>query len=468
MKWLYVACFFFLQCALLCASPRVFSQSLSWKQSTDGWVLKKNGAGEKYTRFFAIGTWHVPGYVFTDSAETEAVRAKNAALFATRTEPFNMVFVTPGQQKSYMAEKIHILNPFSPMLHRYLDRIPDMPNGKDKDYFRAQFLKEAVDKPEFEQYLDSAIADLLQKLPNDKYIYSHIDEIALGGVSRWMVPPAVGAKIYERVRKADKNALVFVDLLGHGRGSTFFFEQNYLAKNRVMPSAPPYDLLDASARANKTIPLLGFFQASNGMPVYQFDEDGKYSYKNYDFDTLKQLWYENVRQIAKGYKSSGNVFGMNAFMDFNANPVMAAITTDALRAGLGKETPVWLYFDGNGYARPANMSPEAYVNQLRCQIYTSIIHGATGILFWNDWSKKPDVFNVLLPMLKELNTNMDIITLPTVETRSEGHRHVLIKQGQGKQYVIASNTSKSDAMVIDLPKNKKRTLQPLGVHIFVL
>lgn len=460
--------FCFLHCGLLCVTTALFSQPFLWKPGTDGWILKKNDGNKKYERFFAIGTWHVPGYIFTDSVETAAAATKNAAVFKARTAPFNMVFVTPGQQKRYMSEKIHILNPFSPMLHHYLDRIPGLPKEKDKDYYRSQILKQEVNKPEFDHYLDSAITDLMKKLPNDRYIYSHIDEIALGGVSKWMVPPAVGAKIYERVRKVDKKALVFVDLLGHGRGSTYFFEQNYLAKNHAMPLAPPYDLLDANAVANKTVPLLGFFQAADGQPVYEFDKDGRYAYKNYDLETLKALWFENVRLIAKAYKGSGNVFGMNAFMDFNAHPVMAAVTTDALKAGLGADTPVWLYFDGNGYAKPAQVSPEAYINLVKCQIYTSIIHGATGILFWNDWSKKPDVFNALLPMLKELRANMEVIRLPTIAMQAEGHRHVLIKQGAQKKYVIASNTSKTETIVMNLSETNKKTLQPLAVHIFVL
>ncbi|MCF3108742.1 hypothetical protein LL912_08125 [Niabella sp. CC-SYL272] len=468
MQRIHIVRFCFLYCSLLCFATVLFSQPLQWKQSGDGWILKKNAGSEKYERFFAIGTWHVPGYSFTDSAETHTVATKNANLFKTRTAPFNMVFVTPGQQKEYMSEKIQILNPFSPMLHHYLDRIPDLPKGKDKDYYRSQVLKKEVNKPEFDHYLDSAIGVLMKQLPNGKYIYSHIDEIALGGVSKWMVPPAVGAKIYERVRNADKKALVFVDLLGHGRGSTYFFEQNYLAKNSALPQAPPYELLDTQALANKNIPLLGFFQASDGTPVYQFDDDGKYAYRNYDLEALKQLWFENVSLVAEAYKSSGDVFGMNAFMDFNANPIMSAVTTDALKAGLGKDVPVWLYFDGNGYAKPAQVSPEAYINMVKCQIYTSIIHGATGILFWNDWSKKPDVFSALLPMLAELNANMEIIRLPTVAMEARGHRHVLIKQGGGKKYIIASNTSKTDAVVINLSATNKKILQPLAVHIFVL
>jgi len=165
------------------------------------------------------------------------------------------------------------------------------------------------------------------------------------------------------------------------------------------------------------------------------------SYNNIDFETLKNIWYENVRIISSAYKNNGNVFSINAFRDFYANPILSGITVDALREGLGGDVPIWLYFDGNGYAKPANVTAEYYVKSVKCQIYTSIIHGATGIFFWNDWSKTPEVFDVLLPMLKELNGYLPIIKSNTIEMKIDNDLHVMVKDFNGKKYIIASNTS---------------------------
>ncbi|WP_147384038.1 hypothetical protein, partial [Maribellus luteus] len=201
------------------------AQHFNWKAGRDAWIMSKKTGSSEYEKFFAIGTWHVPGYSFTNSPEAdEQAYRENAALFKKKSEPFNMLFVTPGTQKDYMADKIHILNPFSPMLHAYIDKIPGLPEGDDKDYYRSLAIKEHVNSPEFEQYLDAEIKKISENLPNGKYIYSHIDEIALGGVGKWAVPSSVGAKISNRLKKQDKNALVFVDLLGHSKGSTYFFE----------------------------------------------------------------------------------------------------------------------------------------------------------------------------------------------------------------------------------------------------
>lgn len=388
----------------------------------------------------------------------------NALLFNEKTAPFNMVFVSSGYQKDYMTDKTHIINPFSPILHAFLDSVTFLPKDADKDYYRIQYIKEKVDSPEFEEYLDKEIKKVLETLPNDKYIYSHIDEIALGGVSKWAVPPTVGAKINESIKKHDKDALVFVDLLGHARGSTYFFEQRYLQTHTSLPKDPPYEELSQEARECK-LPLLGFYEAYDGSPVYEF-KDGSYRYKNNDIETLKAMWFENTKLIAKGYKNSGDVFGINAFRDFFANPILAGVTVDALRAGLGSETPIWLYFDGNGYAKPVNETNEAYIENVMSQIYTAIIHGATGILFWNDWSKTPEVFDVLVPQLKVLNENLPIIKLKTVEKIINIDLHIMIKENsKGERFIVASNSSKTETLILNVPTVEKRELLPLEVYV---
>lgn len=453
--------FLLIECAKSPESPT----RLQWQFNEDGWVLQKGFSGNGFEKFFAIGTWHVPGYVFTDSMDSDMQQYQNnAALFRERTDPINMVFMTPGLQKDYMSEKIHILNPFYPILHKYLDQVAGLPDGKDKDYYRSQYIRKMADSPEFEAYLDSEIQKILETLPNNQYIYSHIDEIASGGIGKWAAPPSVGAKIYERVKYYDPNALVFVDLLGHSRGSSYLFEEKYLQTHDSLPKDPPYELVDPEALRCE-IPLLGFYQAHNGLPVYQFNER-KYSYTEYDFDTLKSLWYENTKLIASAYKGNGDVFGINAFRDYFAYPVLSGMTVDALREGLGPATPIWIYFDGNGYAKPANISPKEYIEIVKCQIYTSVIHGATGILFWNDWSKTPEVFDALLPMLEELNKNLPIVKLKTIDKKVDDDLHILVKEGKnGSKHIIATNTSKTDKIKINIQGVDKEELEPLEVYI---
>ncbi|HHU27097.1 MAG TPA: hypothetical protein GXZ56_10845 [Bacteroidales bacterium] len=436
----------------------------TWKSDGKGWILMENNRKE-LKRFFAIGTWHVPGYTFSNTAHKDSVvYRENEQLFKEKIAPFNMVFVGPGLGKEYMSEVIHVMNPFSATLHEYLDGIATLPKGDDKDYYRSQFLKQEVKNPGFVAYLDAQMRKILKTKTNDQYIFSHIDEIAAGGVSNWSIPPEAGALINERLKQADPKALVFVDLVGHAKGTTYLFERKYLETHAAMPEDPPYDMLSSDARACK-LPLLGFYQAFDGSPVYHF-KGGNYSYVEYDFNELSRLWVENLRILANAYKENGDVFGINAFRDFYAHPVLAGITVDAMREGLGEGVPIWLYFDGNGYAKPGNVSPSAYLKNVKCQIYTAIVHGVTGILFWNDWRKTPEVFDKLIPMMHELNDNLEVVTYDTVEKRIEGNLHVAVKKApDGKEYYIATNSSKTTDAMFTLSGGNRVKLDPLGVYV---
>lgn len=449
-----------------CSAPiGKMAGSFIWTTNGEGWVVQKNK--NNCERFFAIGTWHVPGYTFSNLPESDSAHIQNKVLFEKKTSPFNMVFIVPGYEKDYMSQKIHVMNPFSPILHNYLDRIASLPKGNDKDYYRSQYIKREIDDPAFIHYLDSQMVMLLEQKTNDAYIFSHIDEIALGGVGYWSVPPSVGALINQRLKKYDPGALVFVDLLGHARGSTYFFEKKYLETHPSLPDDPPYHLLSEEARKCK-IPLLPFYEAYNGLPLYEF-KDGNYSYMEYDWDTLVDIWTENTKRIAKDYRGNGDVFGINAFRDFYAYPILSGITVDALREGLGKGVPIWLYFDGNGYAKPGNVSPAEYIHSVKCQIYTAIIHGATGVLFWNDWSKTPEVFDLLLPMMEELKKNLELIKSDTVEKMIDGNKHAVIKKNRaGKKYIIATNTDKKNSQTLFLPGGEKMILAPLETYVAAL
>lgn len=435
---------------------------------TENWIYRKNKDTGKNEKFFGIGTWHVMGF---DPAKEDEV---NTQIFLQKTTHFNMVNIDPRYIKPFMSGKILMINNFSPALHSYLDGIAGLPKGKDKDYHRTQFMKVNANNPQLISAMDNVVLLAKNTYRNFDRMYHSIDELAMGGVARWYVPAAVGEKMYESVKKHEGNdAVFFVDLLGHGRGSTYFFEQNYLKDHSSMPSNPPYELLSANAQKQTDIPLLGFYRAHDNSYVYNFSKDGGYGYLNLDIAKLKTLWFENVKQIAAAYKGNGNVFGINAFRDFHAYPILAAVTVDALKAGLG-DKPIWLYFDGNGGARPKTMSAKDYANRLKCQIYTSIVHGATGFFFWNDWSQKYEdgtpmfeVFDAMLPIVKELNENQHIFYMPTFERKIADDLHVMIKidPDTKKKYIIAVNSSTASTLSLGIQGLAKKTLSPMEVYV---
>ena len=191
------------------------------------------------------------------------------------------------------------------------------------------------------------------------------------------------------------------------------------------------------------------------------------THKHHTLEELKSFHYENIKAYAEAYKGNGNVFGINAFRDFYAHPVLAGTTVDGIRAGLGEaHIPIWLFFDGNGYAKPGNITMDDYVNEVRCQMFTSIIHGATGVLFWNDRSKNAEAWDALQPILEEINSNLGIFKLKTLEKRIKDDMHILIKKdSKGQKYIIASNTNKTENISLNVENVKKNILAPLEVYI---
>lgn len=432
---------------------------------TEDWIYRKNKETGKEEKFFAIGIWAIPGYALYEGAANEA----SAAIFRAKTANCNIVQYGNIDQKylkPYMKEKTFMASTFAYVLqYDYLNK-KGLPTGADRDYYRTQFMKANPNAPDLVQAFDNAVNSITNQFQGYDLTFSSIDEIALGGIARWFIPASVGDRIYESIKKRKSDAIVFVDLLGHGRGSTFFFEKNYLKTHSAMPNNPPYDLLSEEARKQTKFPLLGFFEAHDGTPVYKFDENGEYSYNDPDATKLRNIWFENVKQVAAAYKTNGNVFAINAFSNFYADPTLAGITVDALKEGLG-DKPVWLYFDGNGYAKPANMSAGNYADIVKSQIYTSLVHGATGVFFWNDSSKEPIVFDAMQPVLKELNENLPILYLPTIERKTAGDLHFMIKKeaGSGKKYIIAVNSSKTTTLQLNIQGLQKSSLSPMEVYI---
>jgi len=427
--------------------------------------LRKKPGGNKYEKFFAIGLWNVPGYTFTKANDPDTEKS-NAKLFSERTRNYNMVFVDAGYSKDYMKGIVQFIScaNFPATLKNYLDKVPSINTDEVvSPYFRAQYLRKDINNPKLKEALDSTINYLCQLNSHNDYAWAPIDKIVQGGANNWNWPACVGDLINERIKNKVKGGLVFTDLVGEVRGNSYLFEQLYLKTHASLPGNPPMEQLSKEAREFVKNPLLGFRVAYDGSPVYEFKNG---DCKDYDPETLKKLWFENIKLYSAGFKNSGDVFGINAYKDFFAYPILSGITVDAIKAGIGSEIPVWLYFDGNGYARESNVSAEDYVKNVKCQMYTSIVHGATGVLFWNDRRKTPEVFDALAPILKEMNDNVKIFVLKTIETKADNDLHYTIKKRDSKhKYIIATNTSLSNTLLINIKGVSKKSLKPLEVYV---
>lgn len=458
---------------LFCKTSNEEHEAVSYKE---GWHYKRNKKGED-EKFFAIGAWSIPGYTPDRNGRTDR---SNEQIFKMQARNINIYLTHQLNLKEFMAEDDRIVMTTIGSDFLRGSNFPDFSNkGLENGYYRSQYLKNAVNTQDFSDALDVTINKSINStFANIEVAYLPIDEVALGiGAARWYwsIPPEVGDKIYERLSLFDPNLIVFVDLAGHGKGGTFFFEKRYLKDYPSMPTDPPYDaIVNESARdyalnlkaSGKGTPLLGFYESYDGVPTYQYNKESS-AYTIYAPEELKTTHYENIKAYASAYKGNGNVFGINAFRDFYALPALAGITVDAIKDGLKDPTiPIWLFFDGNGYAKPSGIPAKSYANEVKCQIYTSIIHGATGVFFWNDMSKTPDVWNYLQPILEEMKDNLDIIKQTTIEKRINGDIHIIIKENtNGQKYIIATNTSKTSAVALKQVNVEKKVLLPLEVYI---
>ncbi|MDD4727232.1 MAG: hypothetical protein PHN55_00590 [Dysgonamonadaceae bacterium] len=433
----------------------------------EAWFLKKtNGETEK---FFPIGAWRIPGY--------EANDPNAVSVYNRQSRNINISFHYIGQQRK---DIIYMSIRPSYILMDFLSRQPDIKNkGNEKGYYESQYLKNIESDNILKNKLSNELANhMYNEYPNVERAYLPIDEVSMGLASNyWYTPPVVGDWIYKKIIELEKqkdpnaNPIVFADLAGHGKGSTYFFEKRYLKDHSSMPDSPPYEMINESAQEyanhalnNNGLPLLGFLEGFNGVPAYKFSPTS-YSYTSYSLEQLKSYHYENIKAYAEAYKGNGNAFGINAFRDFAANPILAGLTVDAIRAGLGDpEVPIWLFFDGNGYAR-GNVPVDNYIKQIKCQMYTSITHGATGVFFWNNPSGQ-EVWDALQPTLEEMKGNLDIIRLKTLEKRDDNDMHLMIKKdNKGQKYIIATNTSKTSTVPLKVDNLEKNSLAPLEVYI---
>lgn len=394
----------------LCVS--VFSQHSIWTVD-EGWVKRKISNSES-DKFFAIALWGIPEYKYTpnnreDSPETYR---NNKYIFKKYTDMFNMVYFHSGYSKNYMSDKIIVSgsSEFPWYFERYMNNFNNTMDS-NTTWINMHILEKHTHSKFLTKEINNAI-DLVisshKKNGLNEYIWAPIDE-----VSSW--PPVLIESIYDQIKQKDNNKLIYIDLTGNGKVRSF--------KNK------------------------------HKEPIQA----------NYSDSSFDDNWFQNIKQIAYEYRKGGDVFGINSYSDFYNKPRLAGNTVDAIKAGVGENTPVWLWFDSSSYAKPKDVKQKDYLNNIRCQIFTSIIHGASGVMFWTDTKKKPEVFNSLLPIVKEVQNIIPLIKSKTIEKKSSGDLHYIVKEFNNKKMAIIVNTDKDNPIYITYPITKY--LLPLEVYV---
>jgi hypothetical protein len=368
----------------------IFSQT-SWRISDDGWVMRKKNTDKDYEKFFAIGLWGIPGYDYTNKKNI-SLRSDlgNQKIFRDRTENFNLVYMHTNNVRSFMNTQTLIVGtseiPWYLNHHPILKSIVENKGSVIDQRKRIENLKGEVRKKIIKDaisYIDKTL--LSQGLNN--FIWAPIDEVV-----GW--PISVTEQIFNEIKKYN-NDIVFIDLLGNGYDRPF---------------------------------------SAGG---------GRYLRSQVDKDSFFDFWYNNVSSITSTYLSSGDIFGVNSFNDFYKYPFLVGLTVDAIFEGAQtKDIAVWIFFDSNGYSKPVGVKVEDFYKNIKCQVYTSIVHGATGVIFWNDLTKR-SLSDSLEFLVGELKINDVIFKGFTLSKYTRGDIHCLTKKtSDGSMYMIATNTSK--------------------------
>jgi hypothetical protein len=287
------------------------------------------------------------------------------------------------------------------------------------------------------------------------------DEPDWGGPN-WYASPKLCESFNSVLKNEIPGTISYLDLFGNLKGNKYLFERGF--KIDTGKELNEVDMSDTSCLPADVDPM--------DLATFRYTHD----YKNVNNLSIKEQelrYYKNVLYTAQAYKNTSDIMGVNCYSSFYVYPEYAGKVVDAIKEACGTSKPVWNYFDGYQYRR--NYSIEVpldeashYLKQIKCQVYTSIAHGATGVLFFTSNAHCPtqEYWDGLLLLADELKTNSWLFKSSVVEQgqQSDEHLHYIkYKVNENEFKVIVTNTD-SKVHNLSLPEINKNIL-PLEVQI---
>ena len=437
----------------------------------DGWALKN---GE---RFFAVGAWGIPKYTFSTRPDAND---SLKVIFEEQTNPFNMVYVQYGREKAYMASKT-IFTGHAHLRWRfgkgYTGDREIFLKDKDKGFVSYAQMRDILGNLDaYRPYIRKIATEIDGRFTKKGFdtVWLLADEPDNGSYSWMMYPEILEVFREESAAVSENRPLTIVDLFGNIRGNKYLFEQNLkkTTPDGNMPVKLP--LATSFSEQNRSFPgfqgseadLHSFHTAYDGEPSYEL-KDGKWKRRSLSY--FRSKYYQNVLETGKAYKNTSDVLAINAYSDFLAYPEMAGEAVDALREGAGDDKIIWMFYDGQANTRFGgghNRKDEdyrAYIKQIKVQAYTSIAHGATGVLFWATGGEVTNnaYWKYVREFAGELQQQSGIFK-GTLDTKSviNMHLHVaLFTDTKGVRWLLAVNTDRKNRQSLRLDGWPAITLQ---------
>lgn len=487
---------FFLFSLLLLSTNLIYSNS-NWSY-TNGWALKN---GDK---FFVIGAFNIPYY--TRHVEPLTTN-QNIEIFNSACNYYNLLFLKDRYFQNYMKDSIVLLSGFQQfedwikwqtnpqynhiiwsLTENFIDLDSDsflsyqeMKNFRDSLYFR-------FNGPPFIDFLRGPVlSDLKPKQYTYNFIWYTAGEPDQGRNKGWFWYPeilhAMDSAVFESF---GDTILMYTDMCGHVTASKFFWEEVYVDTIDTLPDSLPQG----------TRNYIPFLEGSlDDLASYIYSWDGSYCMK-YPDNNGTGKWYfspmledtsimlENVRQLVKAYDSRNRILGVNSYKEFYYYPVLAGRIVDVIREEYSDSMkPIWLCFDANNNVE-YHLAPAVLFQSVKCQVYTSIIHGASGCMFWacTDYNFGFDsiyYYDFIVPFLRELDSlsfiykGDDNVLLPMSNKnwKQIGDLHYAIRyvENTNDTFFIVSNTSRENPVIFkpsgfDTPEYILEPLQASIIH----
>lgn len=421
----------------------------------NGWVYRDN------KKFFAIGIWGIPKYepvlLATDKDSLNINLFKNASSY------FNLIFVQFAREQYYMKQQLLACG-FGHFMWKFkngYDGLPQYRPDKDEngiiDLKEMKFIKNNL-YPYYYNYLSKSVIDEIEQRFKEFDLIWLLSDEPNTGFNDWFWYPSIIQLYNQIVKEKMDSSLTYLDLFGNLRGDKYSYEMNFIKKfNESLDSLKTgtnRDLLEGDPSR-----MQSYIYSANGIPVYKLNKDSSTWIYN-DLNLFDNTIYYNIYQAADIYGMTCDVLGLNAYFDFYRNPALAGLAVDAMKDACGNYKPIWLFFDGAGYIKPKSMSDEEYLTNIKCQIYCSIVHGATGVLFWSKKETSQNYWTGIKRIASELNENLKILESIEISRGVKENIHYSIRKNDNEQkiYIIAVNTDKfktNEATIFNININLK-------------
>lgn len=439
--------------------------SFNFLYTSPNWHIENGWTYKDGKKFFAIGIWGIPDYqpvlLITDSD------SRNIEIFRRNSHLFNLIFIQFAREQKYMQQNL-LATGFGHFLWKLKDGYNGLPQYKpDKDgngiidLSEMKFIKNNL-YPYFNEYFKNIVLEIKERFREFDHIWFISDEPNTG-FNDWFWYPSIINTYYQAIKMNTNLPLTYIDLSGNVRGDRYSYEINFIKKYgkslESLPAGENRNLLQGDPQK-----MQSYVFSADGIPVYKFNENSK-SWIYNDLNLFDNKIYYNIYQVAQIYGLSCDVLGLNAYFDFYRNPALSGVSVRAMKDACGDYKPIWLFFDGAGHAKPESVSDEEYINNVKCQVYCSIVHGASGILFWSTKETSDNYWSNMKKLVEELNLNSELFKSREIDSGTIGDLHYSVREkDNGEKNIIVVNTNKESAQETSF-YNHKIFLKPLEVLI---